>query len=79
MSLPPENIEAGKCYVTEDGEERPVIEAAYGKLTYLVGRQQTLWKLLPRRHVMTRGTFAAQAVREVPCSHDKDFRLRERL
>jgi hypothetical protein len=78
VPVPPESVEVGKCYVTEGSEERHVIEAAHGKVTYLVGRQRALWDLLPRRRVMTRKTFAAQAVREVPCSHPIDFQPGEK-
>lgn len=69
MPIPPESVEVDKCYETEAGERRHVIEAVEGKVTFLAGRQPALWRLVPRRRVMTRLTFAAQAVREVPCHH----------
>ena len=69
MSVPPESVEVDKCYETEAGERRHVIEAVEGKVTFLAGRQPALWRLVSRRRVMTRLTFAAQAVREVPCHH----------
>jgi hypothetical protein len=67
MSIPPESIEVGKCYVTAKGRARRVIAIEAGKVTFYEGQQVALRGTWPRRMVATYATFAANAVREVPC------------
>ena len=47
MSLPPEGIEIGKCYLTQAGRTRHVISTEGGKVTYRAGRQGARWKQWP--------------------------------
>ena len=75
MSVPPESIEVGKCYLTQTGQKRHVISAEGGKVIYRAGRQASRWKQWPQRQVMMRLTFALQALGVVPCTCNLDFRL----
>jgi hypothetical protein len=75
MSLPPEGIEIGKCYLTQAGRTRHVISTEGGKVTYRAGRQGTHWKQWPQRQGMMQVTFALQAMGVVPCTCSLDFRL----
>jgi hypothetical protein len=67
MSIPPESIAVGKCYLTLSGEARRVVVCEHGKVTFHTGQRMRMPGLLPRRQVMTLTTFAQQALREVPC------------
>ncbi len=67
MTVPPESIEVGKCYLAAKGQVRRVIACAYDKVVFHTGRQQALRRGWPRREIMNRETFAAHAIREVPC------------
>ena len=67
MSIPPERIEVGKCYVTAKGRTRRVVAIEAGKVTFHEGQQVALRGTWPRRMVATCATFAANAVSEVPC------------
>ena len=67
MSIPPEAIEVGKCYLAETGEIRRVVNCEHGKVAFHTGRRLALKGKWPRRMVTSRDKFAADAVREVHC------------
>jgi hypothetical protein len=67
VPVPPESIEVGKCYVTAKGRPRRVVAIEAGKVTFYEGQQVALRGTWPRRMVATCATFAANALREVPC------------
>ncbi len=70
MSIPPESIEAGKCYLMKTGQLRRVIHTLDGKIGYHARQQVALNKGWLRREVTNRKTFAVNAVKEVPCPPD---------
>lgn len=67
MSISPESIEVGRCYVTAKGRTRRVVAVEADKVTFYEGQQAALRGTWPRRMVATCTTFAANAVGEVPC------------
>jgi hypothetical protein len=75
VSIPPEVIEVGKCYLTHAGKERHVISADEGKVTYHLGGRLARWKQRPQRYVTMRTTFALQVMCAVPCTGCRDCRL----
>jgi hypothetical protein len=69
MSVPPESIQAGKCYLTRFGQVRRVVICEHGRVTFHTGnRRLYVPGGTPRRRVMTLPKFALDAEREVPCN-----------
>jgi hypothetical protein len=76
VSLPPESIEVGKCYLTSKGQVRRVVICEHGRVTFHTGgRRLYVPGGAPRRRVITLPKFALDAEREVPCDRkDKGMR-----
>lgn len=70
MSVPPESIEAGKCYVTEDGQVRRILSIKAAMVTYEVRGPQMVEGKWPRRSMATLGRFAADVERLVLCNFE---------
>ena len=73
MGIPVESIAVGKCYATEIGQVRRVLEVKDGKLKY-ESRGKTAhggsWGALT---TVGDGTFARDVDREVPCDYDPNY------
>ncbi len=67
MSLSPVSIRVGKCYLMDTGKIRRVILHEQGKVVVHEIDKSALKRGWPRRFVVKRDTFAAHAVKEVPC------------
>ena len=67
MPLPLGNIRVGKCYLMDTGKIRRVILHEQGKVVVHEIDKSALKLGWPRRFVVKRDTFAAHAVKEVPC------------
>jgi hypothetical protein len=77
MSLPPERIQVGRCYLTADGEVRMVVQCEFGRVTYRKMRWSNFSMRWPR-HTLTQGKFAADAVDEVACPPPPDLIIRDK-
>ncbi len=67
MSVPPESIDVGKCYLTVGGEVRRALAIEADKVAYHTILKNGSRQSLPRHRVNALRTFAAQIEREIPC------------
>ncbi len=73
MTVPPESLAVGKCYVTPGNQVRRVLSVEAGKVTYEARGSKMIKGKWPRRSTVELGRFAADVAREVPCHYDPDF------
>ncbi len=73
MSVPPESITVGKCFVTSGNQVRRVLGIEASKVTYEARGSKMIKGKWPRRSTVELGRFAADVAREVPCHYDPDF------
>jgi hypothetical protein len=73
MSVPPESITVGKCFVTPGNQVRRVLSVEAGKVTYEARGPKMIKGKWPSRSTVDMGRFAADVAREVPCHYDPDF------
>ena len=73
MTVPPESITVGKCYVTPGNQVRRVLSVEAGKVAYEARGSKMIKGKWPRRSTVELGRFAADVAREVPCPYDPDF------
>ncbi len=67
MSLPPESIEVGKCYLTNTGQVRRVLVMLPGRVQFEQRVKMTSLKLGWIRDIADTRAFASSVEREVPC------------
>ncbi len=73
MSIPPESIIPGKCFVTAGNQVRRVLSVGEGKVTYEARGAKMIKGKWPRRSTVELGRFASDVAKEVPCHYDPDF------
>jgi hypothetical protein len=73
MSVPPESIIAGKCFVTDGGQVRRVLSVEAAMVTYEARGPKMVKGKWPRRKTAELGRFATDVMKEVPCHYDPDF------
>jgi hypothetical protein len=73
VSVPPESITPGKCFVTSGNQVRRVLGIEDGKVTYEARGSKMIKGKWPRRSMVELTRFAADVVKEVPCHYDPDF------
>ena len=72
MSIPPESIQVGRCYLTADGTIRRVISTdSNGRVRYAERAGAGPWRP-GRLRSLKRQDFAAAVVREVPCAGEPE-------
>ncbi len=68
MSVPPESIEVGKCYLAAKGQVRRVLHTLpHGQVHYEARRAAVLQAFGWTEGVLELALFAALIEREVPC------------
>lgn len=73
MSIPPENIQVGKCFATRGNQVRRVLGIEGGKVTYEARGPKMRRGRWPSRATVVLGKFAADVEKEVPCHYDPEF------
>ncbi len=74
MSVPPESIEIGKCYLAKGGQIRRVVSLELGMVAYHGPARKLVKQAWPRRQIVSVRKFAADAEKEVPCPEEHGIR-----
>jgi hypothetical protein len=70
MGIPVASIAAGKCYLTQIGQVRRVLEAKDGRVKYDSRGKTAHGRSWGEPTTVSDGRFARDVDREVPCDYD---------
>jgi hypothetical protein len=73
MGVPVESIAVGKCYITEIGQIRRVLEVKDGRVKYESRGKTAHGGSWGAWTTVGDGKFAREVEREVPCDYDPNY------
>jgi len=73
MGIPAQNISVGKCYITEIGQVRRVLEVKDGRVKYESRGKTAHGGSWGAGTTVGDGKFARDVEREVPCDYDPNY------